>query len=690
MSPKSLLKYLPHLAILASLLVYAYLLFIGNYDYAAKGSLILLPLILVSIFLIVKNKSLSCSDKNFPCHNISSNTLGKIYFIIFFAAVIWMLLGNRGIVHLILIFVLYCITLTQLFSKKPDSKLIILEVILTTAILIIPKLFWPAYFYADTDLISHLYWASIITDTGYVTSSAFGAYEFYCLYHILTAVTHAVTNLTANWSLYLISTVAVLASVPFVYLTAKYFTKSQRAALFSTFLYALLPMILHALSCPAPRVMATMAFFIIIYLLFALFRRYPIQTTILVCISALYMSRVHHAQLLFILAVSTGLIFGAIIFYRKGLLKRAGAIILSLGFVCLSLLIGYGNSVISIIKNRFFKQVENVDLSESFKPVDSTKPTETITPNVTIPDTPTPPATDVPVIVDPVTPTIPSTDIIDAADEVINAGSSSLFDVSYYGLFTTGLASATMIILIFAGLYTLIMKLEHPKKISVILPLVLVTFAFFIPGVMDIFPIMTGAFQIYRFRYVMTFFFAIMMGVGCLVLLNGLSRKNDSRKVGVFLTVALCLGVVITCPILGYSKDNEIFYQYDFLPQSETYFGGGDLVAFSFADKYVNDKVYSDREHSSYITRNELIYDGASSEIFGLFTEKEYVSSNIEMLLYPHAKAERADLLVWTGSFLTTEYELEYIGDYSAKIFEENIFRYNKIYLNDEDTYYSH
>ena len=226
---KSLLKYLPHLAILASLLVYAYLLFIGNYDYVVKGSVILLPLILVSLFLIVKNKSLSCSDANFPYHKISCSTLGKIYFIIFFAAVIWMLLGNRGIVHLILIFALYCITLSQIFAKNPNAKLLILETILTTAILIIPKLFWPAYFYADTDLISHLYWASIITDTGYVTS-AFGAYEFYCLYHILTAVTHAVTNLTANWSLYLISTVAVLASVPFVYLTAKYFTKSQRTA----------------------------------------------------------------------------------------------------------------------------------------------------------------------------------------------------------------------------------------------------------------------------------------------------------------------------------------------------------------------------------------------------------------------------------------------------------------------------
>ena len=685
MSPKSLLKYLPHLAILASLLVYAYLLFIGNYDYVVKGSVILLPLILVSLFLIVKNKSLSCSDANFPYHKISCNTLGKIYFIIFFAAVIWMLLGNRGIVHLILIFALYCITLSQIFAKNPNAKLLILETILTTAILIIPKLFWPAYFYADTDLISHLYWASIITDTGYVTS-AFGAYEFYCLYHILTAVTHAVTNLTANWSLYLISTVAVLASVPFVYLTAKYFTKSQRAALFSTFLYALLPMILHALSCPAPRVMATMAFFIIIYLLFALFRRYPIQTTILVCIAALYMSLVHHAQLLFILAVSAGLIFGAIIFYRKGLLKRAGAIILSLGFVCLLLLIGYGNSVISIIKNRFFKQVENVDLSESFKPVDSTKPTETITPNVTIPDTPTPPATDVPVIVDPVTPTIPSTDIIDAADEVINAGSSGLFD-GFYWAFTTGLASAIMIILIFAGLYTLIMKLEHPKKISVILPLVLVTFAFFVPGVMDIFPIMTGAFQIYRFRYVMTFFFAIMMGVGCIILLNGFSRKNGSRKVGTVLTVVLCLGMVITCPILGYSKDNEVFYQYDFLPQAEELFDEGDLAAFSFAEGFITDTVYSDREHASYIERTKTVPGSGSKKALELFTEEGYSNSKMKTILYPQAKAERYDIRFWSGKS-TTENTYASVGEYPPEIFEENIFRYNKIYLDYSDTYY--
>ena len=65
------------------------------------------------------------------------------------------------------------------------------------------------------DLATHLSWISIITETWYVTS-AFGTYEFYCLYHILTAVTHAVTSMTVNWSLYLISTVAFLGSVPFV------------------------------------------------------------------------------------------------------------------------------------------------------------------------------------------------------------------------------------------------------------------------------------------------------------------------------------------------------------------------------------------------------------------------------------------------------------------------------------------
>ena len=657
MSIKSLLKYLPHLAILASLLVYAYLLFIGNYNYLTKGSLILLPLILVSVFLIVKNKSLSCSDANFPCHNISSNTLGKIYFIIFFAAVIWMLLGNRGVVHLIIIFALYCTTLSQIFAKKPNAKLLILETILTTAILIIPKLFWPVYFYADTDLISHLYWASIITDTGYVTS-AFGAYEFYCLYHILTAVTHAVTNFTANWSLYIISTVSVLASVPFVYLTTKYFTKSQRAALLSIFLYVLLPMILHALSVPAPRVMATMAFFIIIYLLFALFQRYPMQTTILVCIVALYMSLVHHAQLLFILAVSAGLIFGAIIFYRKGLLKRTGAIILSLGFIGLSLLIGFGNSLISIIKDRFFNLEVNIDLSESFKPVDTTKPT------------------DVPPVVDPVTPTIPSTDISDVAGEVINAGSSGLFDGFYWWAFTTGLPSAIMIILIFAGLYTLITKLEHPKKISVILPLVLVTFAFFIPGVMDISPIMTEAFQIYRFRYVMTFFFAIMAGVGCIVLLNGFSRKNGSPKVGVILTVLLCLGLIISGSVIGFSKENE------------NYFDKGDMATFSFTEKYITEVVHTDFHHASYISRLMLTPNKANHSVSELFTEKEYVNSEMQIILYPHTKLKHSTLVFSIGK-ITTEILFTEINNCNINIFEKNIFKYNKIYQDKSNTYYN-
>jgi len=246
-----------------------------------------------------------------------------------------------------------------------------------------------------------------------------------------------------------------------------------------------------------------------------------------------------------------------------------------------------------------------------------------------------------------------------------------------------------MIILIFAGLYTLITKLEHPKKISVILPLVLITFAFFIPGVMDILPIMTGAFQIYRFRYLMTFFFAIMMGVGCIVLLNGFSRKNGSRKVGAILTFALCLGLVITCPILGYSKDNEVFYQYDFLPQHEEYFDEGDLSAFSFAGNYVADTVYSDREHGSYISRTKIVPGGGSLKLLEMFTKSGYSNVNIETILYPSEKAERADIRFWSGKS-TTENTYTYIGEYSPKIFEENIFTYNKVYQDNSDIYYTH
>ena len=270
--------------------------------------------------------------------------------------------------------------------------------------------------------------------------------------------------------------------------------------------------------------------------------------------------------------------------------------------------------------------------------------------------------------------------------EVVS-NSAHLFDVSYYTVLTTGISSSILLVLVFAGLYTLLVNLRGSKKILTIIPLVLITFVLFIPGVVDIFPIFEDAFQIYRFRYLLTIFFSIIMGVGCVVFYNLFSKSTKSWKLGVVLVIALCLGLVITSPILGYSRDNEVFYQYDFLDQYEEYFDDGDMAAFSFADDYVINTVYSDREHYSYISRLNLIPGGSSHHMIEMFTEYGYHNQNLKTILYPYAKANRDDIRFWNG-MSTTEGVSTEVGTNPPEIFEENIYNYNKVYVDNSDIYY--
>ena len=423
-------------------------------------------------------------------------------------------------------------------------------------------------------------------------------------------------------------------------------------------------MTMRALSCPAPRIMSTMAFIIIIYLFFRLLPRYPIRSTTIIGIMSLYMGMVHHAQTVYILVIIALLLIGTIIFYKDQVIKKTKTIILSLGLILTTFIFGFKDEIKSVLDKRLFKQIESIIIPSSENTNNNHVGTETT-------------------IIEPVNimdnNNMPSMEGGEVINQIVAQTSTNLFDVSYCYSTMLLLSSSIMIVLIFIGIYTLIVKLDHPKKISIILPLALITFIFFIPGVMDVFPIFSGAFQIYRFRFVPTIFFSIVMGSGLAILLN-LHTKKRKLKIGRIVVVILCIGLIITSPFLGYSRDNEIFHQSDILVPYDEYFDESDMIMFKFVETYSDEVVYSERDYALYIIKSKITSRGGNYNLLKMFSTNNYTNERIKTILHPLPTEDRDEMRYSEGDFISTEPLFKSIKEYNPKIFMKNIHKYNKIY----------
>lgn len=640
-----MMRYLPHLAIIASLLVYAFFIITERYSSIFNLSLYLIPLIGISIVLIV-NKKFSCDDSA-ALFNISFKRLRNAHLIIFMLTIICLGFGHDGWLYLSLMFVQYCLLLAQLFAKDQNAKWIVAGVMLTTSILVLPQMLIPAYYCGDGDLLFHAGYAKTIIDMGTVATGYGGVYESFCAYHILITAFAELTGLAINISLYLVSVAAVLFSIPIVYAMAKLFTKSDRIGAFAAFFYALLPMVLDSMLIPAPRVMASMAFFLIVYMLFkhlAVARARALNlSAILLC----YMVLVHHAQLIFIFAVTAGLLFGVVLYAKRLNWKIIVGGLVVLAVPAYVLVTRYGSSFTSIIQNRLLGQIEGGNLSDIV--IESTANAE-----------------------------------MSVIEQLLSINFSYTLTV---------LSASVMIIFIFAGLYALLRNIIVRKKICVILPVVLVTFVVFVPGIVDLFPTISDSFQVYRLRFVLSLFFAVIMGIGCLVLLN--PSKEKKRAVSCAVVIGLCLLLITSSAFVTNSKNNEVFCG-TLNTYHEPYLESGDMTMFDLLTDVVpyhdsSSKLYSDYEHARYpsVYGSENPFVSTSYHTYQLFT-KQGSAGGMTYVLFPYDKYERYGLSIANGynEYLEADRNTFHSTDEATKIFEENMIGHNMIYNNHVNVLY--
>ena len=516
--------------------------------------------------------------------------------------------GHDGWLYLGLMFVQYCLLLAQLFAKDQNAKWIVACVMLTTSILVLPQMLIPAYYCGDGDLLFHAGYAKTIIDMGTVATGYGGVYESFCAYHILIAAFAELTGLAINISLYLVSVAAVLFSIPIVYAMAKFFTKSERIGAFAAFFYALLPMVLDSMLIPAPRVMASMAFFLIVYMLFKHLAVARARALILSAILLCYMVLVHHAQLIFIFAVTAGLLFGVVLYAKRLNWKIIVGGLVVLAVPAYVLVTRYSSTLTSIIQNRLLGQIEGGNLSDI---------------------------------------------VIESTANAEMSVIEQLLSINFTHTLTV-LASSVIIVFVFAGLYALLRNITVRKKICVILPLVLVTFVVFVPGIVDLFPTISDSFQVYRFRFVLSLFFAVIMGIGYLVLLN-LSTEKKKRAVSCAVVIGLCLLLITSSAFVTNSKNNEVFCG-TLNTYHEPYLEAGDITMFDLLTDVVpyhdsSSKLYSDYEHARYpsVYGSENPFVSTSYHTYQLFT-KQGSAGGMTYVLFPYDKYERYGLSIANGT----------------------------------------
>ncbi|WP_042699472.1 hypothetical protein [Methanocorpusculum bavaricum] len=639
----SILRFIPHILLVSSIFIYIVFGILGRSDVMIKASPVLIPLIITSLLLIIWKKPFQLCDESKWVLNLSQKTLLKLFLIALSLQIIWLVIGNGGLLQLILLLVIYCIIILQMLSDKFSSWVIITELIIATSLLILPQLLVSGYYYGDTDLLAHANLASAITFSSHLLPADIaGQYTAFFLYHVLISVSSLFTSLAVNVSLYIVSTIPVICTIPVVYLLARIFTKSERASVFAAFFYSLTPMYLSALLIPAPRVMATAAFFIILYLLFRNWGAHKFAPLILAVCITLYMTMVHHAQLPLFFVVMAFLCFGSFLYFRKIIAGNYGVLIIFISIPTLYLIYNYLTNIVSIIEIRLLDQIDSGTVSS----------------------------------------------VIISEVGVVDLHSLLIL-----------ISSSVLVILILMGLYMLLTRISFRNRMMILAPLILVIFIFFVPGVIDIFPTVTQAFQLYRFRLILIAPFAIIMGFGCITLLNFIAEHTSRTKIVTSVVAVLCIILVISSAFLGYSRDNEIFYEIDGLTPIENYFEESDVALFQNIALFIpsGTLIHTNREYPRYYFSNAGIQKYGQSyyrfnSMLPTFTERDPEISSMHYVLFPKSRYDRIGLKIYNtkGAFVESTYEKITASPETTALFENNMRYYKLFYDNGDSQIYNY
>lgn len=312
-----IIGYLPHIGLISAIAIVLFLSFTGNMIILVYGLCVLIPVILTLLLLLSQKSKMSfilSSFEDIPKLNINHRLLCKVYYIVLFILVCWILMSaERDLIFTILITLLYSITSVSIFTKNIEHWHIIIQLILTTTILLLTKgllyympialndLFCHAEIvnsivhYACTDFISYY-------DTG-ISHLAAAPYDSVYFYHLSGALLSLLSNLSANYSLIIISGVEICVASIFIYYITHYLTKSQITSIFSVVGYFSITYIQKFGWEASSKTIATVMFIILVYLFLSRSKNNLCFYIVLGIIISINISFSHHANTLLYIAI---------------------------------------------------------------------------------------------------------------------------------------------------------------------------------------------------------------------------------------------------------------------------------------------------------------------------------------------------------------------------------------------------
>lgn len=639
-----ILRYLPHAGILSSLAVIAGLVFLNRYSILPFALCLLIPVILVSIYFIWKRPALpdnlhellSFSNRGF---DFNQGIFIKIYGILFCSLVVWLLLtSSRNIVFLIAVFLLYGLSVFQMFLKKFSVNHIIVQLVLTTFLCAVSRIYCYAFFYGGGDAMSLRLSAESILLLGNIDLSMLGAYGYFPLYHI----TLAILNQICSFSLYDASWLGLdLFTIPlsiFIFLIAKKLTKSDRISVLTLFFYLITPLVFKYLGNIAPRTLSTIAFGIVLYL----FLRSTLSksnkseswiTLLLAGIFTVYMIFAHHAQLILHFGVMAVLVVGYLIYYKRLTHTQIGVLALFYGIPTLYYLYTYITSFLGQFKSLFIDAIAENDITST----------------------------------------------AEVTREVF--GTSEVVILS---------AGILMLIAILFGLYYLTHKVSLKSPVIFIWPLALIFFAVYIPNVADAFSMLASMEQIGRLQIVLAPVFSLVIAIGCVVLGHTVYSFRKNPIVGKTAMIVFCLLIVIAAPIISNARDSS-FFDYTSLNSESQTFSTPEVNGIYFIGNFIPEQsnIYGDFITSRYFIGSSTLTALLEKPVFEFprntvrfFTSDDAELDSNEYLFFRSMKFLNSGLgfkeVVNTGKYTTGVK----FTDEAYHYLQRNTYHSNKIYQN--------
>ena len=623
---------------------------------------IILSLIASIILFYQKKKKLNLSidniDNEFSNGNTNQKRYAKIYWIVFILAITWLVYTRtQDIVFLVFIFLLFAISVIQIFAKgKIHTKYVLLQLLLTSLLLTGSQIFCHPYFYSIDDIFPHVRWATAIFESGFTLPESFGGqYTHYPLFHIGIAVTTMLSGIDISYSPYIVMLIPSLMATVFVYYIAKYFTKSERIAVAASFFYLMMPIVLKMAVSSMAYVMATLCFVIILYILTREAESKSPAWIILGVVVTSYMTAVHHASVVVIMAGMAVLIFSFIV-YRK---KATGSQILTCGVFCviptLYFCKHYLGNIISIITSRIAAAEDKV---LSYLSPSSTLNNEIadkvsfISPISPHPEISTTTMSTVIETLEPVTTfeaTVTDTNVvvyssIDGLRALLDASIGNISAIISYiilGIFT---------LFLLIGIYHAGDRENLKKQFAVLLPFLIIFSPIFVEGMVDILGINIEAF---RFRLMIVPIFTIIIALGCFILYQTLQSTINNRKVlgGIIISIFIMLVLLSPCYIIP--TDSNVYAETE--NREVNYFNENDLSLLEYVESYIpyGSSILSDHIMYRYyaVSNNDygIPYYRIHNKLYELFSggkidkqlkytilrEELYESGNLEISLSP-------------------------------------------------------